>query len=111
MKTFKIFSGCHIKACLSLKRRAILKTPSTIFRRTHPLSLGFKMKPSVWNEQAFSCSVKTKTNTSFALKVAKGVIIPFSVYSIKDFVQKTVLFIKIRSAMWSYTHACVFLKM
>ena len=45
LKSFKISSDCHIKACQSLKWRAILKIPSTIFRRTYALSVGFKMKP------------------------------------------------------------------
>ena len=31
LKTFKTFTDCHIKACRSLKQRAILKTPSTDF--------------------------------------------------------------------------------
>ena len=44
-KSFEIFSDCHIKACQSLKWRAILKIPSTIFRRTYALSVSFKMKP------------------------------------------------------------------
>ena len=44
LKRFKISNDCHIKTCRSLKRRAILKNPSTTIRRTHALSLGFKMK-------------------------------------------------------------------
>ena len=31
LKTFNIFTDCHIKACQSLKQRAILKIPSTVF--------------------------------------------------------------------------------
>ena len=31
LKTFKIFTDCHIKTCLSVKRRTILKIPSTVF--------------------------------------------------------------------------------
>ena len=31
LKTFKISTDCHIKICRSLKRRAILKIPSTVF--------------------------------------------------------------------------------
>ena len=30
LKTFKISTDCHIKACRSLKRRAILKIPGTV---------------------------------------------------------------------------------
>ena len=33
LKTFKIFTDCYIKACRPLKRRAILKTPSTAFQK------------------------------------------------------------------------------
>ena len=36
---------CHVKTCQSLKQRAILKMPSTIFRITYALLVGFKMKP------------------------------------------------------------------
>ena len=45
LKTFQISSDCHIKACRSLKRRAILKILSTIFRRTYALSVRFEMEP------------------------------------------------------------------
>ena len=31
LKTFKIFTDCHIKKCRSLKWKAILKIPSTVF--------------------------------------------------------------------------------
>ena len=31
LKTFKIFTDCHINTCPPLKRRAILKIPSTFF--------------------------------------------------------------------------------
>ena len=44
MKAFKISSVCYIKTCRSLKRRAILKIPSIVFRRTYALSVGFKME-------------------------------------------------------------------
>ena len=37
LKPFETFTDCHIKACWSLKRRAILKIPSTVFRRTYAL--------------------------------------------------------------------------
>ena len=30
LKTFETFTDCHIKTCRSLKRRAILKIPSTL---------------------------------------------------------------------------------
>ena len=44
LKTFKISTNCHIKICCSLKWRAIFIIPSTVFRRTYALSVGFKMK-------------------------------------------------------------------
>ena len=31
LKTFKDFTDCHVETCRSLKRRAILKIPSTVF--------------------------------------------------------------------------------
>ena len=43
-KTLDTFTGCHIKTCRSLKRRSILKIPSTVFRKAYALSVGFKMK-------------------------------------------------------------------
>ena len=56
MKSFKISSDCHIKACRSLKWRAILKIP--ILKEPMLFLLALK-----WNlyEKAFSW-VKTKTN-------------------------------------------------
>ena len=44
MKTLKIFSDCHVKACRSLERRAILKIRSIFFRGIYALSDGLKMK-------------------------------------------------------------------
>ena len=56
LKLFKMSSDCHIKACRSLKWRAILKIP--ILKEPMLFLLALK-----WNlyEKAFSC-VKTKTN-------------------------------------------------
>ena len=31
LKTLETFTDCHIKICRSLKRRAILKIPNTVF--------------------------------------------------------------------------------
>ena len=42
---FRISTDCHIKTWRSYKRRAILKIPSTVFRRIYVLSVGFKIKP------------------------------------------------------------------
>ena len=44
LKRFKFSTGCHIETCRSLKRRAFLKIPSTVFRRIYALSVCFKMK-------------------------------------------------------------------
>ena len=44
LKTFETFTDCHTITCRSLQGRAILKIPSTVFRRTYALSVGFKRK-------------------------------------------------------------------
>ena len=64
LKTFKIFTGCHIKTCWSLKQRAILKISSTFFKRTYALSAGFKMKP-------LRKSIFQKNQLKYCLKLAK----------------------------------------
>ena len=51
----------------SLKQRAVLKIPSTLFRRIYVLSVGFKIKAL---KKAFS-DVKTKTNSNLAVKVTE----------------------------------------
>ena len=66
-KTFKSFTDYPIKTCWSLKQKAILKIPSAVFRRTCALSVAFKMKPL---KKEFS-SVKTKTNSNFAVELAE----------------------------------------
>ena len=96
VNTLKIPSGCHIKTYWSLKRGAILKIPSAVFRRTHALSIGFKMKSL---KKAFSC-VKAKTNANFAVKVAERSNHSFSVYLIKNFVQSSVIFINMCSGIY-----------
>ena len=55
-KSFKISSDCHIKACLYLKWRAILKIP--VLKKSRLFLLALK-----WNlyQKVFSC-IKTKTN-------------------------------------------------
>ena len=42
LKYWKIYSDCHIKACRSLKRRAILKVPSTVFNKSLCSFCGFQ---------------------------------------------------------------------
>ena len=64
MKSFDIFSDCHIKACWSLKCRAILKSLVSFFRRTYALFVGFKMKPL--RKSVFLC--KDKDQLSFCRK-------------------------------------------
>ena len=56
MKSYKISNDCHVKACRSIKWRAILKIPNL----KEPMLFLLALK---WNlyEKAFSC-VKTKTN-------------------------------------------------
>ena len=94
LKTFKIFSDYHIKTCRSLKRRAILKIPSTVFRRTYDFSVGFKIKPP---GQGFFC-VKLKPKSNFAVKVAERSNRWFIVYLMNHLVKTYVLF-----NMWQWT--------
>ena len=58
LKTFETFTDCHIKTCQSLKRRATLKIPGTVFRRSYALSFGSKMK--ILRKSAFECSDKNQ---------------------------------------------------
>ena len=44
LKTLERFTDCHINTYRSLKRRVILKIPSTLFTRIYALAVGFKMK-------------------------------------------------------------------
>ena len=53
LKIFNIFTDRHIKTCRSLRWWAILKIPSTVFRRTYALSVGMKMKPL--RKSVFQC--------------------------------------------------------
>ena len=57
LKSVKISRDCHIKTCRSLKRRVILKIPSTVFLEESMLFL-LASKWNLW-EKAFS-NVKTK---------------------------------------------------
>ena len=80
LKTFKTSSDCHIKICQSLKRKAIFKIHSTIFRRTYVLSVGFKIKPL------------RKTNSHCAVKLAERSNRSFSVYLMNHLFQTSVFF-------------------
>ena len=58
LKPFKISTDFHIKTCWSLKRRAILKIPSTVIEKNlcslfNTRSVGFKMKPL--RKSVFQC--------------------------------------------------------
>ena len=55
---FKISTDCLIKTYQSLKRRAILKIPSTVFGKTYALSVGFKIKPL--RKSVFQCQDKNQ---------------------------------------------------
>ena len=46
LKTFKISSECHIKTCLTCKRRAILKIPSSVLQRNPSSFYWFSNKTS-----------------------------------------------------------------
>ena len=52
LKTFETFTDCHIKTCRSLKRRAILKIPSTVFWK-NLCPFGFKM--NALRKSVFEC--------------------------------------------------------
>ena len=56
LKTFETFTDCRIKTCRYLKWRAILKIPSTVFRRTYAPSVGFKVK--TLRKSVFECEDK-----------------------------------------------------
>ena len=62
---FKIPCDCHIKTCLSLKRRAILKMPTIVFRGAQVLSIGFRIKPL--RKSAVLCY--DKNHPHFAVKL------------------------------------------
>ena len=68
LKIFKVSTDCHIKTCQSLKRSAILKISTIIFRRTYALSVHFKIIPL---KKAIS-SVKTKPTKIFPQDLLKG---------------------------------------
>ena len=90
LKSFKFCSDCHIKTRRSLKRRAILKIPSIVFRRTYVLPVGFKMKLP---RKAFSCvKTKKKAKSNFAVKVAERSNHSFSFYLMVHFFQTSIFF-------------------
>ena len=68
LKTLKISSDCHIKTCGSLKRRAILKIPSTVFLE-EPFLFLLALKWNLYQKAFFN--VKTKTNPNFFVKLAE----------------------------------------
>ena len=78
LKTFKIFSHYHIKTFRSLKQRAFLKIPSTIFKRTYARSFSLKIKPT----KSFFLK---KDNSNFVVKLSKMSNRSFSVYLIITF--------------------------
>ena len=89
LKTLKISSDNHIKACRSLKRSELLwKSAVPVFRRTYAPSVGFKKKPL---RQRFSC-VKEKINSNFAVKLAERSNRSFSVYLMNHLFQAFAFF-------------------
>ena len=58
LKRFKTFTDCHIKTRWSLKWRAFLKIPITVFRRIHALSVGIHMK--TLRKSVFKCYDKNQ---------------------------------------------------
>ena len=91
LKACKISTDCHIKACRSLKRKAILEIPSTVFRRTYNLSVGFKMKHL--RKSVFQC--QDKNYPKFRLKTCwKQQPFIFTVYLMNHIFQTSVLLIR-----------------
>ena len=73
-KTFKISTDCHINTRRTLKRKATLKIPSTVFRRTYALSIGYKMKPQ--KKKRFQV-LRQKPIQISPVNLLKGETIPF----------------------------------
>ena len=91
LKTFKISADCRIKTCRSLKRRAILKILSNVFRRAYALSIGFKIKPLT--KSNFEC--QDKNQRKFCCKAwQKKQPFVFTVYLINHIFQASVLLIR-----------------
>ena len=83
------FQYCHIKTYRSFKRRIILKILSIVFQKNifKALSVDFKLKPL---RKAFS-SVKSKTNSKFAVKLAERSKRSFCVCLMNHLFQTSVL--------------------
>ena len=89
LKSFQIFSDCHIKTCRSLKWRAILKIPVLFFRIIYGLSASFKMKPL--RKSVFQCW--DKNQPKFCNKTCwEQQLFIFTVYLMNHILQIPVLF-------------------
>ena len=98
---FKIFTDRHIKTSRSLKRRAILKIPSTVFRRTYALSIGLKMKPL--GKSVFQCLEKNQPK--FCRKICwKEQPSVFTVYLMNRIFQAFVLIMECIELNWLCEH-------
>ena len=88
-KTFKVSTDCHIESGRSLKRRAILNILVLFLEEPMLFVLALKWK---LQEKVFS-SVKIKTNSNFAVKLAEWSNYSFllSIWRI-NFFQTSVLF-------------------
>ena len=88
LKTFKISSDCHIKACRSLKWSAILKIPNTVFLE-EPMFFLLALK---WNLRNAISFVKTEANSNLAVTVAVRSNYSFSDYLMNHLFQTSLLF-------------------
>ena len=69
MKTIETFTDCHIKTCRCPTGGLFWKSLVPFFRGTYASSVGFKMK--TLRKSVLKENVKTKTNSSFAVKATE----------------------------------------
>ena len=91
LKSFQIFSDCHIKTCRSLKWRAILKIPVLFFRIIYGLSASFKMKPL--RKSVFQCWDKNQPKFCWN-SFSKEPSFIVTVYLMNDIIQASVLLLR-----------------
>ena len=90
IQTFKIFTDCDIKTSWSLKRRAILKIPSTVFLEG-PMPFLLVLKWNFWEKAFFG--IKTKKQSKFCRKTCwKEQPFIFNVYLMNHIFKTSVLF-------------------
>ena len=103
LKTFKIFTDCHIKTCRCLKWRAFRKSLVPLFRRTYSLSVGFSMKPL--RKIACQCSEKNQPKCCHKTCWKEQAFI-FTIYLMNHIFQTSVLLLR-DSRMYNRTSLIV----